>query len=283
MLIAVPGWPFPVFWTASMASTRTVSIALRSRSSKPSGSVWWGWAGRPVGVSVAASAGASGSVLRVSMWWLLPRGRACLVSAERGRGGGGAPKARAGAGATRPPPPPPAPPRPAPARRLPAVVALAPTRCERSLNVINPSHRGSVPRLIAGPSRAGARPGCGLQWLRSHPRFEGTSWCPAARAPSRTRAPGDDALRALRRLRSSPRPDAPLAGVRLRGADQAADHRAAAGDDGPGHDAGRPRLAHLGTADLDARRRHPRRGRGQRLQLLLRPRHRPVDAPHRAP
>src|SRR3954454_12628641 len=267
MLIAVPGWPFPVFWTASMASTRTVSIALRSRSPKPSGSVWRGWEGRPVGVSVAASAGASGSGLRVSMWWLLPRGRPCLVSAER-CAGVGAPEARTGRWRAVRPSPAPAPPRPAPDRRLPAVVALAPTRCDRSLNVINPSHRGSMPRRCPARLRATV--------AGFHPRFEGTSRCPAARAPSRTRAPGNDALRALRRLRSSPRPDAPLAGVRLRGADQAADHRTAAGDDGAGDDAGRPRVAHLGTADLNARRRHPRSGRGQRLQLLLRPRHRPV-------
>ena len=65
MLIAVPGWPLPTFWTASMASTRTVSIARRSSSPMPSGSVGCGWAGLPVGVSLAASAGASGRVLSV--------------------------------------------------------------------------------------------------------------------------------------------------------------------------------------------------------------------------
>jgi hypothetical protein len=31
-LIAVPGWPLPTFWTASIASTRTVSTALSSSS-----------------------------------------------------------------------------------------------------------------------------------------------------------------------------------------------------------------------------------------------------------
>ena len=67
MLIAVPGWPLPTFWTASMASTRTVSIARRSSSPKPSGRVGCGWAGLPVGASLAASAGASDPVLCV-MW-----------------------------------------------------------------------------------------------------------------------------------------------------------------------------------------------------------------------
>ena len=67
MLIAVPGWPLPTFWTASMASTRAVSMARRSRSPKPSGRVGCGWAGLPVGASVAASAGASDPVLCV-MW-----------------------------------------------------------------------------------------------------------------------------------------------------------------------------------------------------------------------
>src|SRR3954470_4464596 len=67
MLIAVPGCPLPTFWTASIASTRTVSIARRSSSPNPSGSVGFGWGGRPVGESLAASAGASDPVLRVSM------------------------------------------------------------------------------------------------------------------------------------------------------------------------------------------------------------------------
>src|SRR3954447_4786842 len=31
-LIAVPGWPLPTFWTASIASTRAVSTARLSRS-----------------------------------------------------------------------------------------------------------------------------------------------------------------------------------------------------------------------------------------------------------
>src|SRR5487761_523756 len=65
MLIAVPGWPLPAFCTASIASTRTVSMARRSSSPIPSGRVGRGWAGLPVGASLAASAGASGGVLLV--------------------------------------------------------------------------------------------------------------------------------------------------------------------------------------------------------------------------
>jgi hypothetical protein len=67
MLIAVPGWPLPTFWTASIASTRAVSMPRRSSSVKPSGSVGRGCGGAPVGESVAASAGASGWVLWVPM------------------------------------------------------------------------------------------------------------------------------------------------------------------------------------------------------------------------
>src|SRR3712207_1682714 len=66
MLIAVPGWPLPTFSTASIASTRTVSMARRSSSPNPSGRVGGGWRGSPVGASVAASAGASDSVLLVA-------------------------------------------------------------------------------------------------------------------------------------------------------------------------------------------------------------------------
>ncbi len=58
-LIAVPGWPLPTFCTASIASTRAVSMALRSRSPNPSGRVGVGCAGLPVGESDTASAGAS--------------------------------------------------------------------------------------------------------------------------------------------------------------------------------------------------------------------------------
>src|SRR5918911_1634998 len=66
MLIAVPGWPLPTFWTASIASTRTVSMARRSSSPKSSGRVGCGWRGSPVGASLAASAGASAAVLFVA-------------------------------------------------------------------------------------------------------------------------------------------------------------------------------------------------------------------------
>src|SRR4051812_19077820 len=69
MLIAVPGWPLPTFCTASIANTRTVSIARRSRSPMPSGRVGRGWEGLPVGASLAASAGASGLVLFVPVVW----------------------------------------------------------------------------------------------------------------------------------------------------------------------------------------------------------------------
>src|SRR3954447_26910678 len=79
MLIAVPGWPLPTFWTASIARTRRVSIARRSSSPKPSGRVGFGWDGLPVGASVAASAGASDPVL-CGMWGLLPRDRLCVVN-----------------------------------------------------------------------------------------------------------------------------------------------------------------------------------------------------------
>jgi hypothetical protein len=82
MLMAVPGWPLPTFWTASMASTRTVSIARRSSSPMPSGSVGFGCAGLPVGAAEAASAGASGSVLCVPMCSVLPRDNPC-AKAER--------------------------------------------------------------------------------------------------------------------------------------------------------------------------------------------------------
>src|SRR6476469_8852527 len=85
MLMAVPGWPLPTLWTASIASTRAVSIARRSSSVKPSGRVGWGCAGVPVGASVAASAGASAPVLRVPvccdpMWSVLPRSRAAVTA-----------------------------------------------------------------------------------------------------------------------------------------------------------------------------------------------------------
>src|SRR6478672_3155473 len=39
-LIAVPGWPLPTFWTASIASTRTVSTARSSISDQSSRVAW---------------------------------------------------------------------------------------------------------------------------------------------------------------------------------------------------------------------------------------------------
>lgn len=65
MLIAVPGWPLAAFCTASIASTRTVSIARRSSSPIPSGKVGRGWAGLQAGASLAASVGAPGRMLLV--------------------------------------------------------------------------------------------------------------------------------------------------------------------------------------------------------------------------
>src|SRR4051794_37345204 len=91
MLIAVPGCPLPTFCTASIASTRAVSMARRSSSPNPSGRVGRGWRGDPVGVSVAASAGASSGVvlvpLSVVMWRsVLPRG-SVEVGPAPGHGG----------------------------------------------------------------------------------------------------------------------------------------------------------------------------------------------------
>src|SRR3954454_5280626 len=93
MLIAVPGWPLPTFCTASIARTRAVSMARRSSSVKPSGSVGCGWRGDPVGVSLAASAGASAWVLSVLlllslvMWRsVLPRGSVGVGPARVARG-----------------------------------------------------------------------------------------------------------------------------------------------------------------------------------------------------
>ena len=112
-----------------MASTRATSIARRSRSPKPSGRVGCGWAGLPVGASLAASAGASGWVLCV-MCGVLPRNRPCVVRLGVG------PDRRWTEGRT-------------------VVVDVGPTRCTRGINVINPSH----PRSCG----AGARMPRGLQ------------------------------------------------------------------------------------------------------------------------
>ena len=115
------------------------------------------------GRRVAASAGASGSVLCV-MCWVLPRGRPCVVRPAFVR------VVRTGAG---------------PGRTV--VVDVGPTRCTRSINAINPSHPRSC--------RAGRRTPRGLQWppfpspVRKGPRAVQVRECPAARALPRTRAP----------------------------------------------------------------------------------------------
>src|SRR6478609_2224603 len=51
-LIAVPGWPLPTFWTASMANTRTVSTALSSSSVQSRSDREWDGV---VGTSVVSS------------------------------------------------------------------------------------------------------------------------------------------------------------------------------------------------------------------------------------
>ena len=59
-LIAVPGWPLPTFWTASMASARTVSTARWSRSVQSSFEVLTGQGS----FDVACSAGRAWQELR---------------------------------------------------------------------------------------------------------------------------------------------------------------------------------------------------------------------------
>ena len=187
----------------------------RARRSRRAG---WGAAGAglPVGASVAASAGASDPVLCV-MWWVLPRGRP--VRSRRAVAG----------------------PVPRWTGRV-VVVDVRPTRCARSINAINPSHPRSC-RAVAG--RGPGYSDCG-----SRPRFErGPVLCPACAARRRARGHPVTAL--------SERQTEPPAGLpavlrapagRLRRAHQAADHRAAAGHDGAGDDAGRRRLAVLAAA-----------------------------------
>jgi len=65
MLIAVPGWPLPTFWTASIARTRTVSMARRSSSPKPSGRVGCGWRGEPGNTAPLVSQAGLAGVLEV--------------------------------------------------------------------------------------------------------------------------------------------------------------------------------------------------------------------------
>ena len=194
-------------------------------SPKPSGRVGSGWRGEPVGASLAASAGASASVLLVPLSW------SCGVGAPSGSVGVGPPRARC--------PPPRADDGARHGRRwaVPVgggravVIDDGPTRCARSINVINPS----------GP-RASPAGAPGYSGRATHPRRRRTPWCPAARATPRSRGPGDGDRR--------PSPPAgarrPARRSRLRGADQAPDHRAAAGHDAAGDDAGRRRLAVAG-------------------------------------
>ena len=123
-------------------------------------------------------------------------------------------------------------------RERTVVVDVGPTRCARSINVINPSHPRSMPRRSPGAARAtvAAFPS---PVRKRPPCCSGARRCPAARALPRTRAPGDGAVRAPRRSRPPPARRAPCRVRRLRRAHQAADHRAAAGHDGAGDDAGR--------------------------------------------
>ena len=116
------------------------------------GSVGCGWAGLPVGASVAASAGASDPVLCV-MWCVLPRGSpgavapcACVCAVRSVAG--------------------------------PSSSTSRPTRCARSLNAINPSHPRSC-RAVA--ATAAGYSGCG-----SRSRFERGPCCPGARRGDRT-------------------------------------------------------------------------------------------------
>src|SRR5690606_26625488 len=74
--------------------------------------------------------------------------------------------------------------------------------------------------------------------------------------------------------------------ARLRRPHEAAHHRAASRDDRPGHGARRPgraRSAVPGAAHCDPHRRHAVGWQRQRLQLLLRPRHRPRHEAHAGP
>ena len=228
----------------------TVSIARRSRSPKPSGRVGCGWAGLPVGASVAASAGASDPVLCV-MWWVLPRGRPGVVGSASvcgrpGRRGPGLHRRRR-------------------RRALPAARAAS--------TLINPSHPRSC-RAVPGPARATVAavpiPGSKRTSVLSPPVV------PRVRA-----------ARPVTALSERPGRSPPAAVVRARlGAYVALTKpriielllvttvpamMLAAG----GWPSWRLLLAHAG-------RRHARGRRGQRLQLLLRPRHRQADAPHRS-
>ena len=157
MLIAVPGWPLPTFWTASIASTRAVSIARRSSSPKPSGRVGLRL-GRAAGGGVGGGLGRGlgPGALRPCAGCSLEIGPASCGRACRA-------PVRTGAG---------------PGRTV--VVDVGPTRCTRGINVINPSH----PRHAA-PWPDGR---AGYSGARSRPRFEGTPL--RALLPARCRARG---------------------------------------------------------------------------------------------
>src|SRR5829696_7143055 len=176
MLIAVPGWPLPTFCTASIASTRAVSMARRSSSVKPSGSVGSGWRGDPVGASLAASAGASAPVLSVLlvlslvMWRsVLPRGS---VGVGPARGHGGPPRADDGAHHGRP------------GRRGRGSEAWARRRPRhRPYPLLRQSQRDQT-LVVPADSRRGA----GLEW-RGNP-IPGGEGPRGALLPARRRAPG---------------------------------------------------------------------------------------------
>ena len=247
MLIAVPGWPLPTFWTASMASTRTVSIARRSSSPKPSGRVGCGWAGLPVGASVAASAGASGPVLCV-MWCGAPSGRSGVGQLDRSCVPGVACR-HSGRDACGP---------------------GHPSSSTSALPAARPQHQRRSTLVIRAQRRAGGRTGAGLQWLRfpSPVRKRLGALLPARRRARR--APGDGAVRASTESARAPA-GAPPCGRRLGAYVALTKPRiielllvtTRAGDD-----AGRPGLAVVAAAARHAGRRHARGRRGQRLQLL---------------
>src|SRR3954447_15750458 len=160
MLIAVPGWPLPTFWTASMASTRTVSMARRSRSPKPSGRVGRGWRGEPVDVLVAASAGASDSVLCVAVLSVAIVARCSLGSGLTGRPGGrwaGLPGGRRWAVRRPGPRGPPAPRWTGAARRRRRRPYPLHAQHQRDETLVMPTGRGSDRGLQLGRSRPPVR------------------------------------------------------------------------------------------------------------------------------
>ena len=203
-LIAVPGCPLPTFWTASMASTRTVSMARRSSSPKPSGRVGWGCEGLPVGESL----GGLGRGLRLGALRShvvgAPSGWPCCL---RRRGAPG--WFSLGTGARR--------------RRR------RPTAATRGINADQPvvgahccARRGDRPRATVAPVPVPGSKG------------------PRAVQSRRRRPPRDRAVRARRRARRAGPPSALRARRwRVPRADQAADHRAAPGHHRSGDDAGR--------------------------------------------